>query len=82
MDEGQDLKYNQGQFVVQSTQKGQDLKYNQDQFEVKSRPRQTPLIDPLVMARIESMVEKHHDGSFSCVKCDFKAKKKNHIKNY
>ena len=72
--------------TVHHTQKGmdegQDLKYNQGQFEVQSRSKQTPLIDPFIMARIESMIERHSDGSFSCVKCDFKAKKKGHMKEH
>ena len=80
MDEGQNLKYNEGQFEAQPRTKFEVRP--KTKFEEQPRPKQTPLIDPLIMARIESMVEKHNDGSFSCVKCDFKAKKRNHIKEH
>ena len=79
----QNLKY-------EYTQKGMDerqhLKYevhtNAMMPITQSRSKQTPLIDPLIMARIESMIERHNDGSFSCIKCDFKAKKKGHMKEH
>ena len=31
------------------------------------RPKQTPLKDPLIRARIESMIEREYNDSFSCV---------------
>ena len=68
MDEGQHFKY--------------EVQTNAMMPIIRTRPKQTPLIDPLIMARIESMIERHNDGSFSCVKCDFKAKKKGHMKEH
>ena len=49
---------------------------------IQSGPKQAPLKDPLIRARIESMIERQYDGSFSCIRCDFKAKKKGHMKEH
>ena len=73
------------------TEKGNDLgQYSKHEGNIEntmmpiiqSRPKQTPLIDPLIMARIESMIERQIDGDFACIKCNFKAKKRDHMKEH
>ena len=49
---------------------------------IQSRSKQTPLVDPLTKATIESMIGKHIDGGFVCMKCDYKAKGKSDTREH
>ena len=62
------------------------MKYEDNKNEMmpimQSKPKLNSLIDPLTMATIESLIERHIDGNFACIKCDFKAKNKGHMKEH
>ena len=49
---------------------------------IQSKPKQPGSLDPSTMATIESLIERLHDGGFACIKCDFKAKKRCHVKEH
>ena len=49
---------------------------------IQSKPNQPGSLDPNTMATIESLIERLHNGSFACIKCDFKAKKRCHVKEH
>ena len=71
----------------QGTDEGQNLKHEGGSENAmmpinQSRPKQTPFIDPQTLARIESMIERQIDGGFACIRCNFKAKKKGHMKEH
>ena len=48
----------------------------------QSRPKQNTLINPNTMATIESLIERRINGGFACIKCDFKASHKSHMKEH
>ena len=47
---------------------------------IRPNEKRSTVIDPEIMATVESMIEKLFDGSYACNMCDYTSKHKGHVR--